>query len=37
MQGVVAIGRSGPVEVWDTKRAFPRMPGDIRKFATGGG
>ncbi len=32
-RALVAIGRSGPIEVWDTARPFPRMRGDIRQLA----
>jgi hypothetical protein len=32
-RALVAMGRSGPVEVYDAKRPFPRMSGDIATLA----
>jgi hypothetical protein len=32
-RALVAMGRSGPVEVWDIKRPFPRLSGDIAQLA----
>jgi hypothetical protein len=32
-RALVAMGRSGPAEVWDAKRPFPRLSGDIAQLA----